>query len=123
MKTNSYRKSRLIVALIFGWSLLCPLVEGQVSGRPGRENPVQPVLTRTSRTREESELAKDNESRVAASAVQIRVVLLRDPGLLVELKHWIAKEATDNGQLHVANAFEDQAIHVKREKSGSYFWW
>ena len=46
-----------------------------------------------------SELAKENNDRVAASAIQLRTVLANDPGLVVELKRWIAKEATDNGQV------------------------
>jgi len=37
--------------------------------------------------------------RVAASATQIRSVLVKDEGLMVELKRWVAKEATDNGQV------------------------
>jgi protein involved in polysaccharide export with SLBB domain len=57
-----------------------------------------------------SELAKDNLSRVAASSVQIQVVLLKDAGLLVELKRWVAKEATDNGQVVEDSNLSDQAI-------------
>jgi len=37
-----------------------------------------------------SQLAEENLSRVAASAVQIREVLIRDVGLQVELKRWVA---------------------------------
>src|SRR6516225_8394700 len=58
----------------------------------------------------ESELAKANYDRVAASAPQIKEVLLRDPGLLVELKTWIAKEASDNGQFGSDNELTDVAI-------------
>jgi len=58
----------------------------------------------------ESELAKANYERVAASAAQIKEVLLRDPGLLVELKTWIAKEATDNGQFVSDHELSDVAV-------------
>ena len=58
----------------------------------------------------ESELAKANYERVAASAPQIKEVLLQDPGLLVELKTWIAKEATDNGQFVSDHELTDVAI-------------
>jgi protein involved in polysaccharide export with SLBB domain len=58
----------------------------------------------------ESELAKANYDRVAASAPQIKEVLLRDPGLLVELKTWIAKEASDNGQFVSDNELTDVAV-------------
>ena len=57
------------------------------------------------------ELAKENNDRVAASAAQIRAILAGDAGLLVELKHWIAKEATDNGQLLSDEDLSDQAIY------------
>jgi protein involved in polysaccharide export with SLBB domain len=58
----------------------------------------------------ESELAKANYDRVAASAPQIKEVLLRDPGLLVELKTWIAKEASDNGQFVSDDELTDVAV-------------
>src|SRR5215469_18145313 len=58
----------------------------------------------------ESELAKANYDRVAASAPQIKEVLLRDPGLLVELKTWIAKEASDNGQFVSDDQLTDIAV-------------
>jgi len=57
-----------------------------------------------------SELAKDNFNRVAANAGEIQVVLAKDPGLLVELKRWVAKEATDNGQIVDDASLTDQAI-------------
>ena len=63
-----------------------------------------------SRTIEASELAKENLDRVAASTAQVQAVLLKDPGILVELKNWIAKEATENGQVVEDSALTDQAI-------------
>ncbi|MGO9086135.1 MAG: SLBB domain-containing protein [Candidatus Sulfotelmatobacter sp.] len=57
-----------------------------------------------------SDLALDNLNRVAASSIQIREVLLRDAGLLVELKRWVAKEATDNGQVVEDSTLRDEAI-------------
>lgn len=57
-----------------------------------------------------SDLSKENLGRVAASAAQIQVVLVKDPGLLVELKGWVAKEATDNGQVVKDSNLTDQAI-------------
>src|SRR5437660_1503279 len=58
---------------------------------------------------EPSDLAKENLQRVAASAAQLQVVLLKDPGILVELKRWVAKEATDSGQIVEDTALTDQA--------------
>ena len=36
-----------------------------------------------------SDLAKENLNRVAASPSQVRAVLVKDEGLLVELKRWV----------------------------------
>src|SRR5208283_1912289 len=57
-----------------------------------------------------SELEKGNLSRVAASPAQVKQVLIQDPGLLVELKRWIAKEATDNGQIVADEDLTDNAV-------------
>ncbi|HTT23529.1 MAG TPA: SLBB domain-containing protein [Candidatus Sulfotelmatobacter sp.] len=58
-----------------------------------------------------SELAKDNYNRVAASAMDIKGVLIGNPGLMVELKSLIAKEASDNGQVVNEDDLTDQAIN------------
>src|SRR5581483_4630905 len=65
---------------------------------------------------EPSDLAKENLARVAASAAQIRVVLVKEPGILVELKRWVAKEATDNGQIVEDSALTDDAIFERLER-------
>jgi protein involved in polysaccharide export with SLBB domain len=57
-----------------------------------------------------SALDQENSSRVAASAEQIREVLVKDPGLLVELKRFVAAQATSNGQLVDEFDLTDQAI-------------
>src|SRR5437667_10006586 len=56
------------------------------------------------------DLSQENLGRVAASASQIRGVLVKDEGLMVELKRWVAKEATDNGQVVQESKLTDQAI-------------
>ncbi len=96
---------------IFG-GLLCVFLQGvpvlaQDGGRPdGRDR--EPSDRR--RSADSSDLVKENLERVAASAVQIRAVLVKDPGLLVELKRWVAKEAGDNGQVVEDSAVSDQGI-------------
>jgi Polysaccharide biosynthesis/export protein len=57
-----------------------------------------------------SELEKENLNYVAASAAQVKEVLLKDPGLMVELKRWVAKEASDNGQLVSETDLTDNAV-------------
>jgi polysaccharide biosynthesis/export protein len=68
------------------------------------------------RTTEPSDLAKENLSRVAASSAQIQSVLSRDPGILVELKTWVAKEATDNGQVVDDSLLTDLAIFDRLDR-------
>jgi polysaccharide biosynthesis/export protein len=119
------KKTRTIsVLLCYGSMLLCPAVQAQLneraSDRTGDRSAVQPVYTRRSRTPDVSELAKGNDSRVAASAVQIRAVLVRDAGLLVELKRWVAKEATDNGQIVEDQSLTDQAIFDRLDRDQAF---
>jgi len=58
----------------------------------------------------QSELARQNMERVAATVGQLVAVLHRDPGLMVELKRWIAKDATDHGQLISDSDLTDEGI-------------
>ena len=62
-----------------------------------------------------SGLALQNLSRVAASVAEIRGVLTKDPGLMVELKHWVATDATDHGQVISDTDLTDDAIYVRLE--------
>jgi protein involved in polysaccharide export with SLBB domain len=62
------------------------------------------------------DLSQENLGRVAASATQIRAVLVKDEGLLVELKRWTAKEATDNGQVVADSSLTDQAIFDRLDR-------
>jgi protein involved in polysaccharide export with SLBB domain len=57
-----------------------------------------------------ADLSQQNLNRVAASAMQIEQVLRKDAGLLVELKRWVAKEATDRGQIVEDSDLTDTAI-------------
>src|SRR5271156_6158644 len=57
-----------------------------------------------------SDLGRDNLSRVAASAADLKVILLKDAGLLVELRRWIAKDATDHGQVVSDSDLTNDAI-------------
>lgn len=57
-----------------------------------------------------SELTKDNLDKVAASESQITSVLNANPGLLVELKRWAARDAADRGQILRDSDLSDAAI-------------
>jgi protein involved in polysaccharide export with SLBB domain len=62
-----------------------------------------------------SELGRENLSRVAASAADVKAVLLRDAGLMVELKRWVAKDATGHGQIISESDLTDDAIYERLE--------
>jgi len=67
-----------------------------------------------------SDLAKENLERVAASSSLLQTVLVKDPGILVELKRWVAKEATDSGQVVDDNALTDQAIFDRLDRDVAF---
>jgi len=62
-----------------------------------------------------SDLALQNLNRVAASAAEIKAVLLTDAGLMVELKHWMAKDATEHGQVISDIDLTEAAIFARLE--------
>jgi len=72
------------------------------------------------RAPELSELAKDNLNHVAASSIQIREVLAKDAGLLVELKRWVAKEAADNGQVVEDSNLSETAIFDRLDQDVAF---
>ena len=63
-----------------------------------------------------SELGRENLRRVAASAVEIKAVLVKDPGLMVEIRRWLATEATGHGQIISDAELTDDAIFDRLEK-------
>ena len=63
----------------------------------------------------QSDLARQNMERVAATVGQLVAIFHRDPGLMVELKRWIAKDATDHGQLISDSDLTDEAIFDRLE--------
>src|SRR5690348_12872655 len=62
-----------------------------------------------------SDLARQNMDRVAATAAQIKAVLIKDTGLMVELKRWVAKDATDHGQLITDSDLTDETVFSRLE--------
>jgi protein involved in polysaccharide export with SLBB domain len=60
-------------------------------------------------------LSQQNLERVAASVGQLVTILHRDPGLMVELKRWIANDATVHGQLISDSDLTDEAIFDRLE--------
>jgi polysaccharide export outer membrane protein len=67
-----------------------------------------------------SDWATDNLDLVFASTAQIRDVLAKDPGLMVELKHLVAKQATDRGQIVAEHDLVDSAILDRLENDAHF---
>ena len=70
----------------------------------------------TRRLPQPSDLSNENFEHLAAAPRQIQEVLLKDTGLLVELKRLAIKEATDNGQIVEDSSLTDQAIFDRLER-------
>ena len=109
--TGTFRVS--IAAALLSVFLHGVPVLAQDSGRP---NTRDRETSEQRRPAESSDLVKENLERVAASAVQIKAVLIKDQGLLVELKRWVAKEAGDNGQVVEDSAVSDQGIFERLDQ-------
>jgi protein involved in polysaccharide export with SLBB domain len=79
------------------------------------------VTTAVSQVREQpSDWATDNLDLVSASAAQLRDVLAKDPGLMVELKRLMAKQATDRGQILAEKDLVDSAILDRLENDSRF---
>lgn len=105
---RSLRPAASVVPLL----LLCLVLYGQTNETP---RATRGVYARTE-SNTLSDLAKDNLDYVAATSVQIREVLIKDAGLMVELKRYIAKEASDNGQVVEESNLSDQAIFARLDR-------
>jgi polysaccharide biosynthesis/export protein len=102
---QQWTKTLCAMTLLFGSAFVAlATAEGQ------EREPLGVPHDRSSYREPDSDLGKQNFDRVAASTAQIRGVLLGDPGMMVELKHWVAKEATDNGQIVEDSALTDRGI-------------
>ena len=97
--------SRALLRVVFFLAICCISVVSQ---------------TRQQAPAASSELARQNMARVAASTGQLIAILHRDPGLMVELKRWIAKDATDHGQLIADTDLTDEAIFDRLETDTNF---
>jgi protein involved in polysaccharide export with SLBB domain len=112
-----HRLRRLLLSLACGFTFTGSLLAQTQSGdRP----PAPRDAASTHRLPEPSDLVKENFDHVAASALLIRGVLVKDPGILVELKRWVAKEAADNGQVVEDSALTDDAIFERLDRDVAF---
>ena len=103
----------IIAAVLFCW----PALAQQQADRPRRVSEQDRNEYGADQT---ADLSQENLRRVAASAIQIRGVLVKDEGLMVELKRWVAKESTDNGQVVEDSKLTDQAIFDRLERDVAF---
>ena len=98
-------KRGIVTALCFAMSLSGALMSGA------------PAFGQNQNTRfmQSSDLARENQNRVAASAAEIKPILLKDSGLMVELKRWVAKDASDHGQIITDADLTNDAIFDRLE--------
>src|SRR5215469_15158213 len=103
--------------LIVGMTLVGFLVEVSLPAGAQDSRPTQPTSNTSPALRGPvpSDLAAENLTRVGASPAQLQAVFVKDPGLLVELKRWIAKEAADYGQVVDDASLSDQAVFDRLE--------
>jgi polysaccharide biosynthesis/export protein len=75
------------------------------------------VIAQTRQTKpvSQSELARQNMAHVAADTQQLALILHRDAGLMVEVKRWIAKDATDHGQIITESDLAEEVIFDRLE--------
>ncbi|MGB6597156.1 MAG: SLBB domain-containing protein [Candidatus Acidiferrum sp.] len=100
-----------VLALAF---MTCAVASGQQQDEKPRTTSLQnPNVSGVERA---PDLSQENLNRVAASATQVRAVLSSNAGLMVELKSWVAKEATDNGQVVDDSQLTDEAIFERLER-------
>ncbi len=108
---NEMKKSIYCLTLMF---LLCaPAFAQQQNDRPRKTSEQG---RNEYGVQQPPDLTQENLGRVAASAIQIRSVLVKDEGLMVELKRWVAKEATDSGRIVEDSNLTDQAIFERLEQ-------
>jgi protein involved in polysaccharide export with SLBB domain len=89
-----------------------PNIQGQANqGQTTQnQNRSQQDQTQDPALKAPSNLSEENLARVAASADQITEVLRKQTGLMVELKRWLAADATNHGQVVEDEDLTDQAV-------------
>ena len=107
---NTLLKAMMLASL----TLIC---SGLATDAQGAQQNTRDVASSADQKRlpQPSDLANENYEHLAAAPRQIQEVLLKDSGLLVELKRLAIKQATDNGQIVEDSELTDQAIFDRLE--------
>jgi polysaccharide biosynthesis/export protein len=118
MLTRKMPKHRPLVLLLMLAGCAPIFAQQQAQPQQGQEDQPQRAIEQrrnSSLMAQPPDFARENLDKVAASAIQIRGILVKDAGMMVELKRWVAKEATDNGQIVDDNSLTDDAIFERLE--------
>ena len=118
------RFARAAVLVLLAVFALCRVVRSQ------QQQP-EPIQQQQQRQRDQqkqrdfgltplSDLALENLNYVAASASAIEDVLNNQPGLLVELQQWVARDATDHGQMVDEREMSQQGIFDRLERDRKF---
>ena len=101
MLTRGGCSGSILVAFLFAGTSVAKAQEQERPEAPQRqERPVQSQRPeRQDQQEHAADWATDNLDLVSASPTQIREVLAKDPGLMVELKRLMAKQAIERGKL------------------------
>ena len=101
-------KASKVTRLFVSFAVLAFCVSAQPQETNRQPHPSSGALRTVNQ--EVSGLENENLLRVAASPSQIQDVLMGQPGILVELKRWVATEASNNGQIVSDGDLTDNAI-------------
>jgi protein involved in polysaccharide export with SLBB domain len=108
-------KTAIAMILVLCWGTVLASAQDSKSQRQGqqpqRTSPPPDVPVASQQLT--SELTRDNLDRVAASAAQLKAVLVQDTGLMVELKRWMARDASNNGQVVTDEDLTDAAVYER----------
>lgn len=107
---------RVLLAIVVLAALAGVSPSARSQGQSVPQNVRDPNASDARRSPQASDLTNENYEHLAAEPRQIQEVLLKDTGLLVELKRLAIKEATDNGQIVEDSALTDQAIFDRLEQ-------
>jgi protein involved in polysaccharide export with SLBB domain len=104
------------MSLFAAWGLafllvFCPRLDAQ----PQSQSTQGQSAKNSSSTADVSGLAEENLDRVAAKASDIEAILKNEPGLMVDLKRLVAKQATENGQIVSDADLTDDALFARLE--------
>jgi polysaccharide biosynthesis/export protein len=102
-----------MISVLLGGAVSASAQESQARRPEQRQGTSAPPDVPTASQQLMSELTRDNLDRVAASAAQLKAVLVRDTGLMVELKRWMAKEASDSGQVIADEDLTDASVYER----------